>query len=113
MTPAERMRRHRQAKRDGISLAPARTIRRKAEVSGRSERWHYYAAVLERYGVSELQALVDPPHRLGVKTAAEIARTLCIGGQLLVARSAEDGGKREALATWRRLARIPGLLRSG
>ena len=102
MTPAERMRRHRQARREGTSLAPARAARRGAEASGRSERWHYYARTVERHGVPELVALLEPPHRLGILTAARIVLSLDPMGQRLVADAIRAQGKTRGFAMWDR-----------
>ena len=108
MTPAERMRRHRQAKREGTSLAPRFAAKAAAERAGRSERWHYYAAVVSRLGLPELQALLEPPHRLGVRTAAEIARSLNSIGQLMFIETVKTQGKSRALARRQRLAQLFG-----
>ncbi len=97
MTPAERMRRHRQAKRDGVSLAPVRAAQRRAEAFGRSERWGYYARGLEQIAAPELIALLEPPHRLGIRLVLGIARTFVPDTQRYIAQTFRTKGRAAGL----------------
>ena len=105
MTPAERMRRHRARK----GRPPARRYRGKPimDLTGLSERSRYYAAVLKRFAVPELLALLRAPQPLGLRTAAEIARRLNGTGQRRLARIYRMEGKRQAFVLWRRWQRAP------
>ena len=106
MTPAERMRRHRQAKRDGTSLAPARAAQHRAEAFGRSERWGYYARDLEHYAAPELVALLEPPHRIGIRLVLAIARTFEPDTQRYIAQTFRTKGRAAGLELARRCSRV-------
>ena len=113
MTPAERMRRYRARK----GQPPARRYRGEPlmDLAGLSERSRSYAAVLKRFAVPELLALLRAEQPLGLRTAAESARRLNGTGQRRLARVYETKGKRQALALWTRLRLAPGFIarRSG
>ena len=105
MTPAERMRRHRRNKREGVPLKSefGNVTRHIAKVAGLSERHTYYIAAVRRDGVEGwlVPEIIDPPARTSIRWIAEVCKMATPEIQRDLIRMIKKHGKKRAYTVWR------------
>ena len=73
MTPAERQRESRAARKEGRQLKPKNTREQIARMGDKRVRWLHYVGVIEKYGIPELME-EEILENIGTRTLADLAR---------------------------------------